>query len=63
MPNFMKIEKGPDFFLLIWYGMTLQLLGILYFCPDTMLERENCSVPDPPLERFYLFIKALQHKC
>ena len=22
MPNFMKIESGPDFFLLIWYGMT-----------------------------------------
>ena len=22
MPNFMKIERGPDFFLLIWYGMT-----------------------------------------
>ena len=21
--NFMKIERGPDFFLLIWYGMTL----------------------------------------
>ena len=24
MPNFMKIERGPDFFLLIWYGMTLK---------------------------------------
>ena len=23
VPNFMKIEKDPDFFLLIWYGMTL----------------------------------------
>ena len=22
MPNFTKIERGPDFFLLIWYGMT-----------------------------------------
>ena len=22
VPNFMKIERGPDFFLLIWYGMT-----------------------------------------
>ena len=21
--NFMKIERGPNFFLLIWYGMTL----------------------------------------
>ena len=23
VPNFMKIKRGPDFFLLIWYGMTL----------------------------------------
>ena len=22
VPNLMKIERGPDFFLLIWYGMT-----------------------------------------
>ena len=22
VPNFMKIERGLDFFLLIWYGMT-----------------------------------------
>ena len=22
MPNFMKIRRGPDFFWLIWYGMT-----------------------------------------
>ena len=22
VPNFMKIERGPVFFLLIWYGMT-----------------------------------------
>ena len=41
MPNFTKIERSPDFFLLIWYGMThtgdanprpnldLQTLGIL----------------------------------
>ena len=26
VPNFTKIERGPDFFLLIWYGMTLTLL-------------------------------------
>jgi len=23
VPNFMKIERGEDFFLLIWHGMTL----------------------------------------
>ena len=27
MPNFMKIERGPDFFWLIWYGMTPSHFG------------------------------------
>ena len=33
MPNFMKIERGPDFFLLIWYGMTrIQHADCYFLC-------------------------------
>jgi len=50
VPNFMKIERGEDFFSLIWHGMTLKLIltekGLKY-SPSQIY---NCDESGMPLQ-------------
>ena len=48
MPNFMKIERGRDFFLLIWYGMTL-MNYLPFFISTLQTESHQMYLIDPDI--------------
>ena len=47
VPNFMKIERGPVFFLLIWYGMTQKTEIQNVFAKLSYKYLFNCAILGP----------------